>query len=235
MLLTKNDQILVKQVSDNLKRGRTSSFLDKRELSLVISYLNKNKSSYQIYYLFNDCDKVIIYDKELPKITLFKIISKINLTNSDILGTLFSLNIDRHIFGDIIEIDKIFYFPVLDNIASYIKNNLTIIKKSMITLEEESLSLIENYERNYDTLEYIVSSPRIDIIVSRITNLSRKNILELFNKNEILLNYNYSNNYAYLLKEGDVFSIRKHGKYRYKGIIRETKSKKKVIKLEKYK
>ena len=51
---------------------------------------------------------------------------------------------------------------------------------------------------------------------------------------EIFLNYNYLKDASYKLKEGDIFSIKKIGKFRYIGIEKITKGKHLIIKLLKY-
>ena len=49
-----------------------------------------------------------------------------------------------------------------------------------------------------------------------------------------MLNYDYLKDTSYKLKEGDIFSIRRIGKYKYSGIINKTKSNNLVIKIHKY-
>lgn len=232
--MEKDDVIFFSHIKENLRRGKSSSFLDRRELSLAISYLNKEKTPYQIYEPFETADKVILYNERLPEIVLFQIESKGFLTNPSILGSLFSLNLDRHTFGDIIEIEGKFYFLCLKMIASYLENNLVMIGKNRVTLQEEDFSILKDFQRKYEELTVIVSSERLDAILCRIINVSRKNVLEFFSKKEVLLNYNVTSNSSYLLKEGDIFSVRKHGKYRYARVKGNTKSGKKVIEIQKY-
>ena len=94
---------------------------------------------------------------------------------------------------------------------------------------EDAAQKIINYAREnsketeYEDIEIIVSSLRIDTVISRLIYTNRNNIKNLINKKEIILNYNPLSNNSYLLKENDIFSIRKYGKYKFIGIIKNTK------------
>lgn len=233
--MEKNDLMLLNHTKENLRRGKSSSFLDRRELSILIPYFNKEKILYQIYEPFENADKVILYSENLPEVVFFQIESKGILTNPSILGSLFSLHIDRHTFGDIIEIEGNFYFLCLKRLSSYLENHLVMIGKNRVILKERPLDILQNFHRKYDEVTFIVSSERLDAILCRITHVSRKNVLDFFSKKEVLLNYNVASNSSYLLKEGDVFSVRRYGKYRYIGTKGNTKSGKRIIQIEKYK
>ena len=61
----------IKKIIDKVKRGESSGFLDPLELKMVISKLKKNE--YSIFSVFDDCDKKILYSRNIPNIKLFKI------------------------------------------------------------------------------------------------------------------------------------------------------------------
>ena len=50
-----------------------------------------------------------------------------------------------------------------------------------------------------------------------------------------LVNYDILKNNSYLLKENDIFSIRRYGKFQYIRIKKETKNKNYIIECKKYK
>ena len=52
-----------------------------------------------------------------------------------------------------------------------------------------------------------------------------------FKNREVILNYEVLTNLSYLLKEEDIFSIRKYGKFKYIGKVKQTK---KIIILLRY-
>ena len=49
-----------------------------------------------------------------------------------------------------------------------------------------------------------------------------------------MLNYDFLKNSDYKLHEGDIFSIKRIGKYKYNGIIKTTKKDNYIIQLNKY-
>ena len=218
---------------NRLYRKEATFFLDPKE-QLELSKKLK-KEPYQIYKPYPDSEKNIFYIKEEPKVILYEIKSKIPLEHREILGTLFSLNITSELFGDIVITNNHYYIYVLESIAPYIKNNLLLIKNSRIELIEVPLETLNEYHKEYETIEIIASSTRIDTVISRLIQTSRPNIIEKIKNKEIILNYDILKNNSYQLKENDIFSIRRYGKYQYIGIKKETKSKNYIIECKKYK
>lgn len=218
---------------NRLYRKETTFFLDPKEQLELTKKLKKE--TYQIYKPYPDSEKNIYYIKEEPKIILYEIKSKVPLEHQKILGTLFSLNITSELFGDIVITNNHYYIYVLEIIALYIKNNLLMIKNSHIELIEVPLDTLKEYHKDYETIEIIASSTRIDTVISRLIQTSRRNVIEKIKNKEIILNYDILKNNSYLLKEHDIFSIRRYGKYQYIGIKKETKSKNYIIECKKYK
>ena len=218
---------------NRLYRKEATFFLDPKEQLELAKKLKKEP--YQIYKPYPDSEKNIFYIKEEPKVILYKIKSKIPLEHREILGTLFSLNITSELFGDIVITNNHYYIYVLESIAPYIKNNLLLVKNSRIELIEVPLETLKEYHKEYETIEIIASSTRIDTVISRLIQTSRPNIIEKIKNKEIILNYDILKNNSYQLKENDIFSIRRYGKYQYIGIKKETKSKNYIIECKKYK
>lgn len=218
---------------NRLYRKEATFFLDPKEQLELAKKLKKEP--YQIYKPYPDSEKNIFYIKEEPKVILYEIKSKTPLEHREILGTLFSLNITSELFGDIVITNNHYYIYVLESIAPYIKNNLLLIKNSRIELIEVPLETLKEYHKEYETIEIIASSTRIDTVISRLIQTSRPNIIEKIKNKEIILNYDILKNNSYQLKENDIFSIRRYGKYQYIGIKKETKSKNYIIECKKYK
>lgn len=218
---------------NRLYRKEATFFLDPKEQLELAKKLKKEP--YQIYKPYPDSEKNIFYIKEEPKVILYEIKSKIPLEHREILGTLFSLNITSELFGDIVITNNHYYIYVLESIAPYIKNNLLLIKNSHVELIEVPLETLKEYHKEYEAIEIIASSTRIDTVISRLIQTSRPNIIEKIKNKEIILNYDILKNNSYQLKENDIFSIRRYGKYQYIGIKKETKSKNYIIECKKYK
>ena len=192
-----------------------------------IKYLNRLKKElknikYNIYEPFIGATKVILYNK-MPNIKIYEIVSSNDLRHQDILGTLYSLNISDEMFGDVVIWNNRYFIIILSSIDNYIKSNLTSIKNSKVDLIEKDPYYLKDYKQEYEEFNIIVPSIRVDVIVSKIINSSRSNALEKIKNGDIYLNYELLTKPTYMLKENDIFSIRKYGKYKFNGIINETK------------
>lgn len=222
-------------IEKNLNKFKNNSytyFLDPKELNLVKSKLHKDE--YKVYYPYKDSEKNILYKNNIPEVLLYEIKSKIELRHQDILGTMYSLNIDSSLFGDILLIDNRYFIYILPVVRNYFESNFLMVKNAKVELEEIDINYLKDYERSYETLELIVSSLRVDTIVSSICHTSRSNISDMIKKKEIMLNYDYLKNSDYKLKDKDTFSIKKIGKFKFNGVLKNTKSNHYIIEVLKY-
>ena len=215
-----------------LNNRQCSFFLDPKELLEIKGKLKKN--TYNVYYPYKDSEKCIVYNYEKPEVLLYEIIINKKVRHQDILGSMYALNIDSSLFGDILIIDNHYYIYIFPLVRNYFESNFTKVGNSSVILKEIPLSTLEDYERDYEEIELIVSSNRIDTIVSMLAHTSRSNIPLMIKKKEIMLNYDFLKDNSYKLKENDVFSIKRIGKYKYIGVIKNTKSNHYIIKILKY-
>ena len=207
-------------------------FLNPSECKQVMSKMKK--SEYSIYKPYPDSEKNLIYRGNIPIVYLYEILSKVPIRHQDILGTMYSLNIASDLFGDVVIWNNHYYVYILPIVQNYFETNFLMIRNSHITLEEVPLSTLEKYERSYEEIEMIVSSNRIDTILSSILHVGRGMIDTYLRKKEVLLNYEILKDSSYKLREGDTFSIRKIGKYQFVGILKQTKGKHLIIRIKKY-
>lgn len=223
---------LIKKYVEKIKRGESSGFLDPLELKTVISKLKKNE--YEIYSVYEECDKKILYKNNIPNVKLYKINSYEKLKHQEIMGSLYSLSIDKSMIGDIIIDEDNYYFYIIDKMSSFVENSLFMIGNKYVTIEEIDINEMKDYKKKYETNNMIVSSLRIDTIVSRITNTSRNNAIELIKNKNVILNYSLLKDGSITLKENDIFSIRRYGKYKFSKVIKNTKKDNIVIEYYKY-
>lgn len=223
----------IEKIIDSLANNGQTNFITRQELAAIKHYFHSNE--YQIFDLYPESSKLILYKKQLPQIKLFQINSSISLRHQDILGTIYALGIKDDTFGDIIQYQDKYYLFLLPHMTDYFKYNFTTIKNTPITLEEVAITLKENFSQQTSRIEYIVSSLRIDNVVSAITNTSRKDTLDKFKNKEINLNYSSEIKPTRILHEQDIFSIRKYGKYKFNRLLKQTKKGGLVIEILMYK
>ena len=215
-----------------INNNQHTFFLDPKELNEVKSKLRKG--SYNIYCPYKDSEKNIIYTTNPPKVLLYEIKIGIPVRHQDILGSIYSLNISKELFGDILLIDGRYFIYILDVVRNYFESNFLSICNSSIELIELDINYLKDYERSYEKIELIVSSNRIDTVVSSICHTGRNNISDMIKKKEIILNYDFLKDNSYKLKDNDVFSIKRIGKFKYNGVIKNTKSNHYIIEVLKY-
>lgn len=215
-----------------LRHGQHTFFLDPKELNEVKNKLRKNE--YSIYYPYKDSEKNIIYNGNIPNVLLYEIVCNVELRHQDILGSIYSLNISGELFGDVLIIDGHYYVYILDIVRNYFETNFLMVRNSRIELKEIPIDTFKDYEKSYEEEVYIVSSNRIDTVISSIIHTGRGNISDKIKKKEIILNYDFLKNTSYKLREGDTFSIKKIGKFKYNGIIKNTKSNNLIISIYRY-
>ena len=226
----KKDIYKIKNSIQKLNSGNETLFLDLSEYNMI----KKEIKNYNVFYPNKSSEKVILYNDKLPNVSLYKISSINKLRHQDILGSILSLNISSSYLGDIIIDNNNYYFYILSSLDDFIENNLNKIGKFNVTIEKIPLDVLSNYERKYEELTTIVTSLRIDNVISKIIGVNRKKILSKINNKEVILNNNILIKNTYVLKENDIFSIRGYGKYKYIGIINNTKKDNYVIRVLKY-
>ncbi len=207
-------------------------FLNSKDLKEVTNHLKKN--SYNIFKPFPNSEKNIIYTNRLPEIILYEIKIGIPIHHSDILGTLYSLQIDDSLFGDIIVENNHYYFYTFKNMKTYFEMEFTKIKNSHIELIEKEIDYLNDYEPNFLEIKVITSSLRIDSVLAKIIKTNRDSIKDLIKDKKVIYNYEILKDNAKNIKEGDIFSVRKVGKFKFNKIIANTKKDNLIISILKY-
>ena len=101
----------------------------------------------------------------------------------------------------------------------------------MVEIDSSSLT---DYQKKFEDYSSIVSSLRIDNVISTITGLSRSKVKEKISNDEVLLNYDVLSNGSYQLKDNDVFSVRRYGKFKFINVKGTTKKDNYIINYIKY-
>ena len=135
-----------------------------------------------------------------------------DLNHRDFLGALMHLGIERNVLGDILIKDNTAYVFCLDKISDYICGELTKVKHTNIKCEITDLD-IPALKPTLETMEFPVASLRLDGIIASLLKCSRKEALSFFEDRRVTLNGRVTGRNSTILKDGDVFSVRGHGKF----------------------
>lgn len=225
------EQFSLKNQIEKVIRGENTLFLNPNEVKYVQNALNKKNIDYKIFKPYIESEKNIIYTSNIG-VSLIEIKTSSILTHREILGALFSHNINDSFFGEIMISDK-YYILVLESLKNYLIENLNYIGNKKVELVEADLESISNYKLKFKSIKVNVNSLRIDNIISKLIPTSRAVANELIKDKMVILNYELLKSKVVLLKEGDVFSIRKIGKFKLIN-IQLNKNNKYTLEINKY-
>lgn len=194
----------------------------------------------ETYGIFEDSERRMVcfnnnFNNQFPmKLIKIRNTSKFSsITHRDYLGGLLALGIERNKIGDLFVDNDICYVAVCEEIESYITTNLQKISNVNCSTEVlDNFTLLPKAKFKEEII--LVSSLRIDGVVSKITNLSRSKIDNFIDQGQVLVNYVKIKNKSFELKDKDKITIRGFGKYILGETIGKSKSGKIKIIVKKY-
>ena len=156
------------------------------------------------------------------------------LEHRQILGDLLhKMGVKRTVFGDILVEDGRAQVFVDQRLSSHFVSEITKISRVSVQLNEVDYSQsIVSYEER-DTKDLILSSLRLDKVLSSILKLSRSQALKLITTEQVKLNYRVMTKPSVMLSIGDLISVRGFGRFYLTSDLGLTKSGKHKIRIEK--
>jgi len=156
-----------------------------------------------------------------------------NLSHRDFLGGILSLGIERNKIGDLLVGENACYVPIHEDIESFIIYNIDKIAK--VSCIAEVVDNIETLpEITFEEVIILISSLRIDGVVSKIANVSRSKATSMIEQGKVLINYNKIKDKSYELKGEERITIRGFGKFIIGSSIGNSKSGKIKVIIKKY-
>ena len=158
-------------------------------------------------------------------------------SHRDYMGAVMNLGLERKMFGDIIVTDELnAFFTVWDkgDIVAYLFDNFTSCGRAKIKLERVSNSVFETLELQYIETDILTTSLRADCVVSSISGMSRSQSKEFILSGGLKLNSQTVFDVDRVFAQGDVFSIKKYGKYRFDSFLGQSRRDRLRIRLLKY-
>lgn len=231
------DQVLSwKDVVEKTYQLKVTDFLDPREQQIVEALVGTANDDLQITFhgggKYSERKRAIIapFYEELHvdtfQLTLLEASFNekfISLLHPDVMGAFLSLGIDRSKLGDIFVTEGSVQIIVASEIAQYVIANLTTIKNANISLAENSFSNLHEKELNWLESDHTVSSLRLDVVLSGIYNISRKDAANFLKKKQVKVNFKLVDNGTFVIFEGDLISVRGKGRSKLIKINGETR------------
>lgn len=138
------------------------------------------------------------------------------LTHRDFLGAILNLGIERDTIGDIAIIHNVGYIFALEDIAGFIAEGLTRVKRTDVKATVVT-TLPEGQLYRTEEKQIQVSSERLDAVIAKAFSLSREDAQSLFKKRLVFVSGKCTENTSYVPKENEVISVRGHGRFIYLG------------------
>lgn len=250
-------KLLIAKIIDKYEFSKTKNkitytdFLNISEISVVKNVLKEEKiQNYIIYGGKEETDRslVIFYPEKFSKemveknfekifeVIRIKLPNNIKYEHREFLSGIMKLGIVREKFGDIIVTDFGADIIVLAEISKILSNDLktlTRFRKSEITIE--SINELSQIETEFEDINIIVSSIRLDNFVAELANCSRNNSEEIINEGRVFINSINEFKPSKKININNVITIRGKGKFIFDGIEKETRSGRYLLNLRKYK
>lgn len=219
-------------------------FVDELTQRLCESYFKENCFSCYSYFSPHDDSTrrfLTVGDLELDEselVYIHAVPDKFHQpTHRDYMGALMSLKIDRKLFGDILTTnygDAFLVFWNKSDVLAYITDSFVSCGSARLTLKEITRERYNSLEMQYEEIGLIVSSLRADCIVAAISNLSRAKACEIIKAGDFKVFSTSVYSVDFNISDGDVFSVRGFGKFRYNGVLGSTRRERMRISLLKF-
>lgn len=251
------NKLLIAKVVDKFEFSKTKNkitytdFLNMAEISVAKKYLKENKINNFVFYGGREeADRNILlfypekislemleknYEKILEVIRI-KLPNGIEYEHREFLSGIMKLGIKREKFGDILVTNNGADIVSLVEVSKYLKEglqDLTRFRKSNITIE--NINNIEKIENQFENLNIIISSMRLDNFVAELSRCSRTRAIEIIEEGRVFLNSINEFKASKKININDIITIRGKGKFVFYNIEKETRSGKLLINIKKYK
>lgn len=146
-----------------------------------------------------------------------------DLSHRDVLGAAMNCGLRRDRLGDIIVTEAGAYLICLDTAADYFTENLTKIRHTPVAAQRVD-SLPETAVKLPEISETVAASERLDALIAAVWNLSRSEAKETVLRELAAVNGAPVTDPSVTVPTGATVSLRGRGRFRYEGVLRETKS-----------
>ena len=251
------NEIFISKIIDkiNFCKNRNTiehtDFLDINQKSMAVEVLKQEKFD---TYIINDNEhefdrNVIImypdkFDIQIAKKYYEDIINFIKIENPKnekyehrvYLSGIMKTGIKREKFGDIIVNKNDASIIVFKELTTYLFKELQQLKrfkKSNISIF--NITQLEQKEKEFEDIKIIVTSLRLDNIVSELSKISRTKAKVIIENSKVFVNGKCEEKISKNIKLNDIITIRGKGKFIFEKIENKTKKDNFIINLKKYK
>ncbi len=143
--------------------------------------------------------------------------------HKDVLGALMGLGINRDRTGDILIFEDHFIIFIEVDLKDYILMSLEKVGRATVKGSVKASNEIEQIEKAFKIKNDTVKSLRLDAVIAAFNNLSRSEAQKLIQSEKVKVNYRPVTSTSYEVEEGDMISVRGHGRFTIKAVDGLTK------------
>jgi RNA-binding protein YlmH len=155
------------------------------------------------------------------------------MNHRDFLGSILSLGIDRSVLGDLIVRGKAAQVFVEERMADFLQKELTRVRRTpvrVVPVEEDADIFRPEEEQKTGS----VASVRLDSVTALAFGLPRSQTNALIREGRVYVNAKLVTSNGFNLHEGDLISVRGHGKCRYDEAVHTTKKGRLMIRVSRF-
>ncbi len=216
--------------SDFLTQAEQSELL-KMRLPVKFALYGGYDNAERCIAVFGDEDDFgyeFVYPVKFIKIEPLQMKFADKLTHRDFLGSLMGLGLRREMLGDIIINENAAYLVCLDSVADFIINQLEKVKHTSVRCYESDF-IPTDVLPELKNEEFIVSSERLDVLISAVYNLSRNESQKRIEGETVFCDGVVTVIASFVPKNGTVISVRGLGRFIYDGVLRQTKKGRNIV------
>jgi len=228
------------EITLNKYQVQVTDFMDPYEIRLSRSILNRFADiEYKEIGGIEEAERniIVIYPHyiQIEDIDLYIAALSIEVNNNklshrDFLGGILNLGINRSKVGDILIHEGYAQAIVKREVSDYILASLDKIGKHKVILREIPIKDLKAGKVDYIIKHAVLSSLRLDVLISGAFNLSRNDSQRLVVTQRVKVNWEPIDKISKDVKEGDIISVKGYGRFILSKI--EGTSKKGKIKVE---
>lgn len=242
-----SDDIFIKKIYDVVRLSekyhcpKFSKFLDETEQAIIkseeilegITFGGYEGAERKLFGVFPDWQEPSKKDFPIAALKITKKYEK-ELNHRHYLGTILSLGIERNKIGDILPDDAGATVFVLEDIAEFIKENITKIAGCGVDIDVCDTMSIKVPEKRFELIDIVAASMRLDACLGAILKISRKDAKNLALSGNVSINHLEAKSEDVKLSVGDLLSIRGFGRAEILEIGNKTRSDRIHITVKKY-
>lgn len=156
------------------------------------------------------------------------------LSHRDVLGAVLGLGIKREMLGDIFIDDKHAVLMCDSQVCDFLLLNLKTIGRRRVEVSLCPTQQVLSLKRKFVITRHVIASLRLDAVVGAAANLSRSEAAAAITGGNVSVNFSETEDLSKKLCQGDVISIRHHGRFVLETICGETRKGRLAVELKKY-